>query len=52
MPSTDNARRQCSPRPPICFSGLGLLESLGMVRMRGLAAIQHYIREQVRKAAA
>ncbi len=31
---------------------LGLLESLGMIRMRGLAAVQHYIREQVRRAAA
>jgi cysteine desulfuration protein SufE len=30
----------------------GLLETLGMVRMRGLSAIQHYIRQQVRKAAA
>ncbi len=29
----------------------GLLETLGMVRMRGLSAIQHYIRQQVRKAA-
>lgn len=29
----------------------GLLETLGMVRMRGLSAVQHYIRQQVRKAA-
>jgi hypothetical protein len=28
-----------------------LIEALGMVRMRGLSAIQHYIRQQVRKAA-
>jgi cysteine desulfuration protein SufE len=30
---------------------LGLVEALGMVRMRGLNAILHYIRERVRKAA-
>jgi cysteine desulfuration protein SufE len=29
----------------------GLLDTLGMVRMRGLSAVQHYIRQQVRKAA-
>ncbi|HEY2760130.1 MAG TPA: SufE family protein [Pirellulales bacterium] len=38
--------------PPDLLSRLGLLESLGMIRMRGLAAIQHYIRQQVSKAAA
>jgi cysteine desulfuration protein SufE len=37
---------------PDLLQRLGLLESLGMVRMRGLAAIQHYIRERVRQAAA
>jgi cysteine desulfuration protein SufE len=37
--------------PPDLLQRLGLLESLGMVRMRGLAAIQHYIRERVRQAA-
>jgi cysteine desulfuration protein SufE len=37
--------------PPDLLQRLGLLESLGMVRMRGLAAIQHHIREQVRRAA-
>jgi cysteine desulfuration protein SufE len=37
--------------PEDLLQRLGLLESLGMVRMRGLAAIQHYIRQQVRKAA-
>jgi cysteine desulfuration protein SufE len=31
---------------------LGLLESLGMVRMRGMAAIAHAIRQQVARAAA
>ena len=30
----------------------GLLDTLGMVRMRGLSAVQHYVRSQVRKAAA
>jgi cysteine desulfuration protein SufE len=29
----------------------GLLDTLGMVRMRGLSAVQHFIRQQVRKAA-
>ena len=38
--------------PPDMLKRLGLLESLGMVRMRGLAAVQHYIRQQVSKAAA
>jgi cysteine desulfuration protein SufE len=38
--------------PENLLQRLGLLESLGMIRMRGLAAVQHYIREQVRKAAA
>jgi cysteine desulfuration protein SufE len=38
--------------PENLLNRLGLLETLGMVRMRGLAAIQHYIRQQVRKAAA
>jgi cysteine desulfuration protein SufE len=38
--------------PPDLLHRLGLLESLGMVRMRGLAAIQHHIRQQVAKAAA
>jgi cysteine desulfuration protein SufE len=38
--------------PPDLLSRLGLLESLGMIRMRGLAAIQYYIRQQVGKAAA
>jgi cysteine desulfuration protein SufE len=37
--------------PPDLLQRLGLLESLGMVRMRGLAAIQHHIRQQVAKAA-
>jgi cysteine desulfuration protein SufE len=37
---------------PDLLHRLGLLESLGMVRMRGLAAIQHYIRKQVIQAAA
>jgi cysteine desulfuration protein SufE len=37
--------------PADLLQRLGLLESLGMVRMRGLAAIQHYIRECVRQAA-
>jgi sulfur transfer protein SufE len=37
--------------PPDLLERLGLLESLGMVRMRGLAAIQHHIRQQVAKAA-
>jgi cysteine desulfuration protein SufE len=37
--------------PTDLLKRLGLLESLGMVRMRGLAAIQHYIRAQVAKAA-
>ncbi|HTQ37629.1 MAG TPA: SufE family protein [Pirellulales bacterium] len=37
--------------PEDLLKRLGLLESLGMVRMRGLAAVQHYIRQQVRKAA-
>ena len=36
--------------PPDLLQRLGLLESLGMVRTRGLAAIQHHIREQVRRA--
>jgi cysteine desulfuration protein SufE len=30
---------------------LGLVEALGMVRMRGLGAILHYIRKQVERAA-
>ena len=38
--------------PDDLLKRLGLIEALGMVRMRGLAAIQHYIRAQVRKAAA
>jgi cysteine desulfuration protein SufE len=38
--------------PEDLLKRLGLIEALGMVRMRGLAAIQHYIRAQVRKAAA
>jgi len=38
--------------PPDLLQRLGLLESLGMVRMRGLAAIQHHVRQQVAKAAA
>ena len=38
--------------PPDLLQRLGLLESLGMVRMRGLAAIQHHIRQQVAKAVA
>jgi len=38
--------------PDDVLKRLGLLETLGMVRMRGLSAIQHYIRQQVRKAAA
>lgn len=38
--------------PSDLLQRLGLLQSLGMVRMRGLAAIQHYIRTQVSKAAA
>ncbi len=37
--------------PDNLLKRLGLLEALGMVRMRGLSAIQHYIRQQVRKAA-
>jgi len=37
--------------PDDLLKRLGLLEALGMVRMRGLAAIQHHIREQVRRAA-
>ncbi|HEY2828388.1 MAG TPA: SufE family protein [Pirellulales bacterium] len=36
--------------PDDLLKRLGLLETLGMVRMRGLAAIQHYIRNQVQKA--
>jgi cysteine desulfuration protein SufE len=36
--------------PPDLLQRLGLLESLGMVRMRGLAAIQHHIRQQILKA--
>jgi cysteine desulfuration protein SufE len=38
--------------PPDLLQRLGLLESLGMVRMRGLAAIQHHIRQQVARAVA
>ena len=38
--------------PADLLQRLGLLESLGMVRMRGLAAIQHHIRQQVLNAAA
>lgn len=38
--------------PPELLKRLGLLDALGMVRMRGLSAIQHHIREQVRHAAA
>ena len=38
--------------PDDLLKRLGLLETLGMVRMRGLSAVQHYIRGQVRKAAA
>ena len=38
--------------PDDLLKRLGLLETLGMVRMRGLSAIQHYIRSQVQKAAA
>ena len=37
--------------PADLLQRLGLLESLGMVRMRGLAAIQHHIRQQVAKVA-
>jgi cysteine desulfuration protein SufE len=37
--------------PADILQRLGLLQSLGMVRMRGLAAVQHYIRQQVSKAA-
>jgi cysteine desulfuration protein SufE len=37
--------------PDDLLKRLGLIEALGMVRMRGLSAIQHYIRAQVRKAA-
>jgi sulfur transfer protein SufE len=38
--------------PDDLLKRLGLLETLGMVRMRGLSAVQHYIRQQVRKAGA
>jgi len=38
--------------PADLLQRLGLLESLGMVRMRGLAAIQHHIRQQVAKVVA
>ncbi len=38
--------------PPDLLKRLGLIQALGMVRMRGLSAIQHYVREQVRQAAA
>jgi cysteine desulfuration protein SufE len=37
---------------PNLLQRLGLVEALGMQRMRGLHAILFYIREQVRKAAA
>jgi cysteine desulfuration protein SufE len=37
---------------PDLLSRLGLAETLGMVRMRGLSAILHRIREEVRRAAA
>jgi cysteine desulfuration protein SufE len=36
--------------PPDLLQRLGLMESLGMVRMRGLAAIQHHIRQQILKS--
>ena len=38
--------------PPDLLNRLGLVQALGMVRMRGLSAIQHHVREQVRRAAA
>lgn len=38
--------------PENLLQRLGLIEALGMVRMRGLAAILHYIRKQVSRAAA
>jgi cysteine desulfuration protein SufE len=37
---------------PNLLHRLGLVESLGMQRMRGLNAILYYVRQQVRKAAA
>lgn len=38
--------------PPNVIQRLGLIEALGMVRMRGLSAILSRIRDEVRKAAA
>jgi cysteine desulfuration protein SufE len=38
--------------PSDLLQRLGLVEALGMVRMRGLGAILHYIRKQVERAAA
>jgi len=35
---------------PNVVNRLGLVEALGMMRMRGLQAILHYIRAQIRKA--
>jgi cysteine desulfuration protein SufE len=37
--------------PADLLQRLGLVEALGMVRMRGLGAILHYIRKQVEQAA-
>jgi sulfur transfer protein SufE len=37
---------------PNLLQRMGLVEALGMQRMRGLHAILFYIREQIRKAAA
>ena len=45
--------KPCSPLRPDFYCTIGpVWNRLGMVRMRGLAAIQHHIREQVRQAAA
>jgi cysteine desulfuration protein SufE len=38
--------------PSDLLQRLGLVDALGMVRMRGLAAIEHHIRRQVRQATA
>ena len=38
--------------PSDLLNRLGLVQALGMVRMRGLSAIQHHVRQQVRQAAA
>ena len=50
--SRAHARAKCWRSSRISCIALGLAEALGMVRMRGLQAIAHHIRQKVAQAAA